>query len=407
MNAIDQYYVPQLVDNYSIVPFNGSSFTLCIDDDSPRKFNIHAPTVKLLNLIDGKKNLTELADSFNHSSDVKLNRDDILQIFNAQLLGYGILAGDNMARLKVKNNYITPKITLFPSPLVSLVAGKLTFLFGEKIFQRVFLLTILFIAGSFLFALDFDQLKAGVNANFVGWLILANLSGLILHEFGHAAACIRFGARNGPIGFGFYVFTPVFYSDVSDAWRLSRKQRIIVDLGGIYMQLLFTAAFVLTYFITAKVVLLQIAFVMAGFTVWNLSPFLRYDGYWALCDILNISNLNEKSARVVNQFLGYIVGMNKTWRFSKQNTFFFVFGLTRLVSLIAFVTYMVVLNEDSIIYFPLNLYNFIHGIFTQPAINFTWIRDTFIELVMPLMFYIMVVRSLVHGIKTKYFRKSA
>jgi putative peptide zinc metalloprotease protein len=60
----------------------------------------------------------------------------------------------------------------------------------------------------------------------------------ILHEFGHAAAGKRFGATPGDIGFGFYFIAPVFFSDLSDVWKLPPKERIIVNLGGIYFELI-------------------------------------------------------------------------------------------------------------------------------------------------------------------------
>ena len=38
---------------------------------------------------------------------------------------------------------------------------------------------------------------------------------------------------------GFYLFTPVYYADVTDIWRLPSGQRIIVNLAGVYFEFLF------------------------------------------------------------------------------------------------------------------------------------------------------------------------
>src|SRR5437867_12521522 len=65
----------------------------------------------------------------------------------------------------------------------------------------------------------------------VGGLALASV---FFHEFGHAAACHYGGARPGAIGVGLYVVVPAFYTNVTDAYRLSRRARLRTDLGGIY-----------------------------------------------------------------------------------------------------------------------------------------------------------------------------
>src|SRR5437870_1013827 len=67
---------------------------------------------------------------------------------------------------------------------------------------------------------------------------------LIAHEFGHAGACARYGGRPSAIGFGIYLAFPVLFSDVTAAWDLRRWQRVVVDLGGIYVQGLVGAAYV-------------------------------------------------------------------------------------------------------------------------------------------------------------------
>ena len=54
------------------------------------------------------------------------------------------------------------------------------------------------------------------------------------HELGHAAACRYGGAEPGAIGVGVYLVFPVFYTDVTDSYRLGRAGRVRTDLGGLY-----------------------------------------------------------------------------------------------------------------------------------------------------------------------------
>ena len=60
--------------------------------------------------------------------------------------------------------------------------------------------------------------------------------GALFHEFGHMSYLTRNKIHVGDIGFAFYYTTPVFYSDVSNAWEMPRKKRQILDIGGIYFQ---------------------------------------------------------------------------------------------------------------------------------------------------------------------------
>ena len=61
----------------------------------------------------------------------------------------------------------------------------------------------------------------------------------LFHECGHAAACRYGGAKPGRIGIGIYLVWPVFYTDVTDSYRLTKTGRLRTDLGGVYFNALF------------------------------------------------------------------------------------------------------------------------------------------------------------------------
>ena len=65
---------------------------------------------------------------------------------------------------------------------------------------------------------------------FFGAVVLAT----VFHEIGHASACRYGGAKPGVLGAGIYVVWPVFYCDVTDAYRLGKAGRLRTDLGGVY-----------------------------------------------------------------------------------------------------------------------------------------------------------------------------
>jgi putative peptide zinc metalloprotease protein len=84
-----------------------------------------------------------------------------------------------------------------------------------------------------------------------------------------------------------YLIFPAFYADVSEAWRLSRSRRAVVDAGGIFMSLICATACSAVFLVTGE----QVWGLLSITVVWNLNPFLRMDGYWLISDWLGVQNL--------------------------------------------------------------------------------------------------------------------
>jgi putative peptide zinc metalloprotease protein len=124
------------------------------------------------------------------------------------------------------------------------------------------------------------------EAYFAGALLF--LVTLPLHELGHAGACSHFACRPGAMGFGLYLVFPCFYTDVSDAWRLPRWKRVVVDLGGMHVQFLCAGLFSLMFLGTGGAAWAAAVLMVDGSIVLNLKPYLRRDGYWILTDVVGI-----------------------------------------------------------------------------------------------------------------------
>ena len=138
----------------------------------------------------------------------------------------------------------------------------------------------------------------------------------ILHEFGHAFACKRFGRQEGSggevhvMGVMFLVFTPFPYVDASSSWAFRSKwRRIIVGAGGVLVELAIAAIAAIVYSRTdpsspINKVCYNIIFIAGVSTIlFNGNPLLRYDGYYILSDLLEIPNLAQRS----KQFIYYLV----------------------------------------------------------------------------------------------------
>ncbi|MCY2965874.1 MAG: hypothetical protein NT069_19970, partial [Planctomycetota bacterium] len=136
-----------------------------------------------------------------------------------------------------------------------------------------------------------------------GMLLLPLSLGMtkVLHELGHGLACKRLGAECHELGIRFLVFTPCLYCDVSDAWMLPGKwQRIAVSVAGVWVDLLLaTLAGWLWWFSQPGLfqALCGSVVVVCSFATiaFNANPLMRYDGYYALADLLEIPNLAQRA----------------------------------------------------------------------------------------------------------------
>ncbi|MFK7818360.1 MAG: site-2 protease family protein, partial [Planctomycetaceae bacterium] len=132
------------------------------------------------------------------------------------------------------------------------------------------------------------------------WILLLGLK--VVHEFGHAYACRMFGAKVPEMGAFFLMGSPCAYMDASDSWNLTkRRQRLIVAMGGIYFESWIAMFAVLIWNMTEPSMLNSIAqYVVVLSTVitigFNINPLMKYDGYYALTDLLGRPLLREDAA---------------------------------------------------------------------------------------------------------------
>ena len=134
------------------------------------------------------------------------------------------------------------------------------------------------------------------------------LASLVAHEVGHASACARYGARPSEIGLALYFVYPVFYSNVTAAWTLKRWQRVVVDLGGVYFQLVIGAAYVLAYALSGWEPLRVAVVFILGSCLFSLNPILKFDGYWIVADAIGVTNLDRQPVRVLRHLAARLRG---------------------------------------------------------------------------------------------------
>jgi putative peptide zinc metalloprotease protein len=138
----------------------------------------------------------------------------------------------------------------------------------------------------------------------------------VVHEFGHAFACKRFGRLDGGggevhvMGVMLLVLTPLPYVDASSCWAFRSKwRRVLVSSAGMLSELALASVAAIIWSKTSPgttihVICFNMMFVASISTLlFNANPLLRYDGYYILSDIIEIPNLSNRS----RQYLYYLV----------------------------------------------------------------------------------------------------
>lgn len=141
-----------------------------------------------------------------------------------------------------------------------------------------------------------DELADGVREIIYRPQLMLLLTALTLvagafHETGHATAARYSGATPGAMGAGVYLVWPVFYTDVTDAYRLSRRGRLRTDLGGVWFNVLFTLGVAGIYLATGLTPLLVYLVLAQLETLRQFLPFVRLDGYYVVSDLAGVPNL--------------------------------------------------------------------------------------------------------------------
>ncbi len=161
------------------------------------------------------------------------------------------------------------------------------------------------VAGMVLVARSWDRFIHTLGDSFTPGGLAAYalaLTGVkVLHEMGHAFTARHHGCRVPAMGVAFLVLWPVAYTDTTETWRLTdRWKRLQVAVAGIATELVVAVWATLLWALLPDGVLRGAVFALAT-TSWvatltiNASPFMRFDGYFILCDALDMPNLHERS----------------------------------------------------------------------------------------------------------------
>jgi putative peptide zinc metalloprotease protein len=201
------------------------------------------------------------------------------------------------------HNYLFLKVPLVaPEPFLRATQHFVAPFFTKHVQAAIAALGVI---GLYLVSREWDSflLEARGLATLTGVASIAAVLFVVkaFHEFGHAYTAIRYGCRVPSMGLAVMMMAPMLYTDVTDAWRLQdRKQRLAIDAAGVSVELGLACLATLLWAFLPDGMLRHVAFLVAT-TSWimsiaiNLNPFMKFDGYYMLGDMLRIDNLMPRS----------------------------------------------------------------------------------------------------------------
>jgi putative peptide zinc metalloprotease protein len=299
------YYI--LKPGCVIHPFDdGRPDQFIIETPDARRFKLSGNALRILQHLDGGTSLEELSAQV---PGVALDDFQAFIVTNySQLLvspsGEPISEAGS-ARAPAPRKALFAAWTVIPRTITAAVSSHLSILFQPL---AAALLILLIIASHIWIYSPGETGPAHLRGAHATLVVLLSLASIIAHEFGHASALARYGGSPSGIGFGLYILLPVFYADVSQAWRLRRWQRVVVDLGGVYFQQLCFALFAFVAVLFQDPSMRAVCVAIDLMTFIALNPALRFDGYWVIADWLGVADLHGLARTYIRHLRSSLFG---------------------------------------------------------------------------------------------------
>jgi putative peptide zinc metalloprotease protein len=262
----------------------------------------------VLDAIDGERDAAGISAAVAEHHQLEIDPADIEFLVTERLRPLGVLVRDDGTEPEVKRS----------NPLLG-IRGRARMVSPERTdriarhFQWLYRpLVLLLVLAAFVATSWYVFVTEGLGAalhdlfNQPGALLAVIALTIVsagFHEIGHATACRYGGARPGVMGAGLYLIWPAFYTDVSDSYRLPRRDRLRVDLGGLYFNAVFGLATMGVWAVTGWDPLLVLFVLQLAQMARQLAPMLRFDGYHVLADLVGVPDLYTRIGPVLRSLL--------------------------------------------------------------------------------------------------------
>lgn len=235
---------------------------------------------------------TDAIETYARKKEGKYTSEQISQIIDKYITPLFVVK-------EKKHTFIYEK-ELFSAKTIDRFSDRFRFIFNKMYMGWVLAVTIALDLWFFLTTHDLLLFNNKVNIYMVAGLFVFMIASSFFHELGHASACKYFGVRHGGIGFGLYLTFPVLYTDVTEVWKLNRKQRCVINIAGVYFQCYWLIILLVTFLLTGSDILRYLILIMNLGFLMTLNPFFKFDGYWIASDLLGVPNLRTRSLELIS-----------------------------------------------------------------------------------------------------------
>ncbi len=353
--------IPVKSQDIDILPYDGPGY-LIVHKKLQYNLKVNQLVVDVLDMIDGKKNIEQISSSFSETFGKELSATKVYELLFKKLGRYHIIENDDFEYTQVgKPDYLKLSFTVLKKEWIKPLIKQMVPLFSRSLFYPALILSLFSIAliGVVHYDVTSEGIMAGKKDLNVPFMVFVSAITIFMHEFGHIAACDYYKVDHGDVGFGFYLLSPVMYADVSNIWKLKRKERIVVNLGGLYIQILIAFLFGILFLVFGKVEFLALMYMLGIISVcFNLNPLFRTDGYWILSDFTGVYNLRERSNQCLLKFFGWVSG-KEHFDFKKENVLLTLYALVSMSYIFVFIAVLLINDFYAFLHFPVDFIQFI------------------------------------------------
>ncbi len=365
---IDLYHTEVLLDNYELQKFyTNHSYNEYLIISKNRHYKINKATFILIQLIEKYRTPIQIAKAFTQKQNREYSPQNIIHIINNFFVPLGIVSSQKEGTKHKPKSFLWVRIPILKEKTLYYFTKPLKYLFTP----RIAIMLIVILVGFHLFFI-INNFKSGIY-NILNDPLLLFYSSIILfisaifHELGHVAACTYYKVQYKAIGLGLYLTFPVLYSDISNAWRIESNKRAVIDIAGLYFQLIFNLILFVfyllyhyeVYLISIKLIILQ--------SIIILNPFFRFDGYWLAADLLNIPNLRRKSVEYIKFATDKYIFRKTTVKFNlevnkKSKLIFILYAVISNLFIGYFIVFSFIKIPKQIVNFPGTFLQLYHSI---------------------------------------------
>ena len=261
--------------------------------------------------VDGKRSIEEIAKGVSTKAFRQVTPDNVRALL-AKLVPLGLVAGADgslvpSAREQAARSpmQVQLKMAVIPPAVTNAITGFFKILYFPPIL--VVVLAAAAAAHAWLYLIH-GVGKSVHDVLYSPGLILLLFVAFVLsaafHEIGHGAGLRYGGGTVRAMGAGLYLVYPVFYTDITDAYRLGRGGKLRTSLGGFYFNLIFSLGILGLYALTRAEFLLIVMALIDLEIVYQMLPFVRMDGYWILADLTGIPDFFSQMGAFVRSLVG-------------------------------------------------------------------------------------------------------